>query len=61
MQPASPSLGQARVEDEAVAFLTELTRLQGEVDELSRHLERIESEMRQVLDAVACERFEEYR
>jgi hypothetical protein len=44
---------------DAVAFITELIRLQSEVGELSRQLDRIEAEMRQALCDAARDRFEE--
>jgi hypothetical protein len=42
----------------AVAFLTKLVRLQREVSELGRQLDRIEAEMRQALGSVRAERSE---
>jgi anion-transporting ArsA/GET3 family ATPase len=47
--------------DEADAFVAELSRLQSEVREVGQQLDRIEAEMRHVLNDAARERFEEYR
>lgn len=46
---------------EADAFVAELSRIQSEVREVGRHLDRIEAEMRHALNDLARERFEEYR
>jgi hypothetical protein len=46
---------------EVVAFLVGLIRLQREVRDVGRQLDRIEAEMRDALSEVARERFEEYR
>ena len=47
--------------DQADAFVAELGRLQSEVREVERRLDRIEVEMHHALNELARERFWEYR
>lgn len=46
---------------EAAAFTAELVRLQSEVREVNKQLDRLEAEVWQVLNDLSLERFEEYR
>jgi hypothetical protein len=50
-----------RVHDKPVAFIAEVMRLESEVREASRQLDRVESELRQALNELARARFEECR
>lgn len=47
--------------DDAVAFIAQLIRLQRQVREISRQLDRIEVEMHEALNDASRERFEGYR
>ena len=50
-----------RTYEEAVAFITELMRLEGQVKEVNQQLDRVEAELQQALNELARERFEECR
>ena len=56
-----PSRTPDQVHDRAVEFIAEVMRLESEVREVSRQLDRVESELRQALNDLARERFEECR
>jgi len=56
-----PSRTPDRVHDKAVAFIVEVMRLESEVREVSQQLDRVESELRQALNDLARQRFEECR
>jgi predicted nuclease with TOPRIM domain len=46
---------------ESEPYLTEFTRLRGEVRQLGEQLDQIEVELRRLLDDLMQQRFEEYR
>lgn len=50
-----------RAQDEVDAFIAELCRLRNEVRDVGQQLDRIETEVRHVLNDAVRERFEEYR
>jgi hypothetical protein len=50
-----------QVPGEPVAFIAEVMRLAGKVSEVSRQIDRVESELRQALNELARARFEECR
>ena len=57
-----PLVGPAdRGRDEAVAFLAELVRLEGKVEEVNQQLDRVEAELQDALGELARARFEGYR
>lgn len=56
---ATPFLYSEGDRDDAVAFLAQLIRLQSEVHELGHELDRIEEEIRQAVNDLARERFED--
>jgi hypothetical protein len=59
MRPqASPS---DRMHDKAVAFIAEVMRLENKVRDVSRQVDRVESELRQALSELTRDRFEECR
>lgn len=45
----------------AIAFLAQLIRLQRQVVQMNRQLDRIEHEMRSCINELSRQRFEEYR
>jgi hypothetical protein len=50
-----------QMHDKALAFISEVMRLESKVIEVSRDLERVEAELRQALNELARARFEECR
>lgn len=50
-----------RNDPKAVAFLAQVIRLQRQIDQMNRQLDRIESEMRSSINELSRQRFEEYR
>jgi hypothetical protein len=59
MQPHVSLAGAAR--RDGVAFLAELVRLQRELADIARQVERVEAELRDSLNGLDRARFEEYR
>jgi hypothetical protein len=59
MQPPVRLAGAPR--RDAVAFLAELMRLQREVADIARQVERVEAELRESVSGLERARFEEYR
>ena len=47
--------------DEAMAFIAEVMQLESEVREVGQHLDRLESNLRQALNDLARQRYEEHR
>lgn len=59
MQTSTIESGRERSQD--AAFVAQLIRLQGQVNQMNRQLDRIEHEMRAAISELGRQRFEEYR